>query len=133
MIVALARKETASHDARTAAHVIRGSGTSHAISRWLCSFFVGGFLLLAAVNVQRWDGATDDYAGGALFAAMQLYTETLRVELDGDEISYWHFFKRRRSLRLDQIRSVRSLARSTGREGRGIICLFHQSIARYRA
>jgi hypothetical protein len=100
--------------------VIRGSGTTHAISRWLCSLFVGGLLLLAAANVQRWDSAAPLLIVlAAFFAAMLLYTETLRVELNGDEISYGHFFNRRRSLRLDQIRSVRGLARSTGRGGSG--------------
>src|SRR3974390_585211 len=99
--------------------VIRCGGTTSTISRWLCSLFVGGFLLLAAANVQRWGGTAlvTTIALAALFGAMLLYTETLRIELNGDEISYWHFFKRRRSLRLDQIRSVRGMARSTGRGG----------------
>jgi len=98
--------------------IIRGSGTTNTISRWLCSLFLGGFLLLAAANVQRAGGAVLwVIALAALFGAMLLYSETLRVEFNGDEISYWHFFKRRRSLRLDQVRSVRGIARSRGRGG----------------
>jgi hypothetical protein len=100
--------------------IIRCGGTTNTISRWLCGLSVGGFLLLAAVNGLRWGGGTPvlvPIALAVLFGAMLLSTETLRVELNGGEISYWHFFKRRRSLRLDQISSVRGMARSMGRGG----------------
>ena len=46
---------------------------------------------------------------------MLLYIVTLRVELDGDQISFEHFFRRRRSLRLDQIRSVRGTVHATSK------------------
>ena len=50
----------------------------------------------------------------AFFGGMLLYIVTLRVELDGDQISFEHFF-RRFSLRLDQIRSVRGTVRATSK------------------
>jgi hypothetical protein len=56
--------------------------------------------------------------GGAFFGCMLLYTATLRVELKDDAISYQHFFKRRRSFRLDQIRSARGTIR-TSKGGKG--------------
>jgi hypothetical protein len=94
--------------------VIRSSGTTNTVSTWFCSVSVAGFLLIAAINAHR-SGVTAIPAAGlaAFFGAMLLYTATLRVELKGDEISYQHFFKRRRSLRLDQIRSARGTVRST--------------------
>jgi hypothetical protein len=93
--------------------VIRGSGTTNAVSRWICTLFVAGLLLTAAISV-RHSGAMALLAAGmaAFFGSMLLYAATLRVELNGDEISYGHFFKPRRSLRLDQIRSVRGSLRS---------------------
>jgi hypothetical protein len=94
--------------------VIRGSGTTNTVSTWICTVSMAGFLLIAAINAYR-SGAIAIPAAGmaAFFGAMLLYTATLRVELKGDEISYAHFFRRRRSLRLDQIRSVRGTWRSS--------------------
>jgi hypothetical protein len=94
--------------------VIRGSGTTNAVSTWVCAASIAGFLLIAAVDAYR-SGRMAFVAAGlaALFGAMLLYSATLRVELKGDEISYEHFFKRRRSLRLDQIRSARGTVRSS--------------------
>ena len=48
----------------------------------------------------------------ALFGSMLLFTATQRVELNGDEISCQNLLERRRSLRLDQIRSARGIIRS---------------------
>jgi hypothetical protein len=98
--------------------VIRGRGTTSTVSTWICAVSTVGFLLIAAMNAYRSGGIAIPAAGLALFfGAMLLYTSTLRVELNGDEISYEHFFRRRRSLRLDQIRSVRGVIRSTGKGG----------------
>jgi hypothetical protein len=92
--------------------VLRGRGTSSRIGTWAGAAFVVGLLLLAAINVRRTGGATLIAAVvPVLFGGMLLYITTLRVELDGDVISFEHFFKRRRSLRLDQIRSVRGIMR----------------------
>ena len=94
--------------------VIRGSGTTNTVSTWICSASVAGFLLIAALNAERTGGKSLLAAGvAAFFGCMLLYTATLRVELKDGEISYEHFFKRRRSLRLDQIRSVRGTWRSS--------------------
>jgi hypothetical protein len=93
--------------------VIRGRGTSSRIGIWVGAAFITGLLLLAAINVRRTGGATLVAAVvPAVFGGMLLYTATLRVVLSGDEISFEHFFRRRRSLRLDQIRSVRGTVRS---------------------
>jgi len=92
--------------------VIRGRGTSSRVITWVCAVFIAGLLLLAAINVRRTGGATLVAAlVPAFFGAMLLYIATLRVELNGGEISFEHFFRRRRSLRLDQIRSVRGIMR----------------------
>jgi hypothetical protein len=94
--------------------VIRGSGTTSTVSTWFCAVLAAGFLLVAAMNAQHSSGMALLGAGMAtLFGSMLLYTRTLRVELKGDEISYEHFFKRRRSLRLDEIRSARGILRSS--------------------
>jgi hypothetical protein len=94
--------------------VIRGSGTTNAVSRWICAASIAGFLLIAAMTAHRSGGMALFLAGmAACFGAVLLYSASLRVELKGDEISHEHFFKRRRSLRLDQIRSARGTVRST--------------------
>jgi hypothetical protein len=87
--------------------VIRGSGTTNAVTNWFCAAAVAGFLLTAAISVHR-SGAMVLLAAwmAAVFGFMLLFTTTQRVELNGDEISYQSLFKRRRSLRLDQIRSA---------------------------
>ena len=98
--------------------VIRGSGTTNAVSTWICAVSVAGFLLIAALNAQRSEGMSLLAAGvAAFFGCMLLYTATLRVELKDGAISYAHFFKRKRSLRLDQIRSARGIVRSSGKGG----------------
>jgi len=94
--------------------VIRGGGKTSTVTRWFCTASIAGFLLIAAVTAYRSGGMALFPAGmAAFFGAMLLYAATLRVELKGDEISYEHIFKRRRSLRLDQIRSARGTMRST--------------------
>jgi hypothetical protein len=94
--------------------VIRGSGTTNAVSTWICAVSVAGFLLIAALNAERSGGKSLVAAGvAAFFGCMLLYTATLRVELEDDAISYQHFFMRRRSLRLDQIRSARGIIRAS--------------------
>jgi hypothetical protein len=99
--------------------VIRGSGTTNTVSTWICSASVAGFLLIAALNAERTGGKSLLAAGvAAFFGCMLLYTATLRVELKDGEISYEHFFKRRRSLRLDQIRSAKGIIRAS-RGGKG--------------
>src|ERR1700732_1838416 len=99
--------------------VIRGSGTTNTVSTWICAASVVGFLLIAALNAERSGGKSLVAAGGgALFRCMLLYTATPRGGLKDGEISYRHFFKRRRSLRLDQIRSARGIIRmSKGGKG----------------
>ena len=98
--------------------VLRGRGTSNRVIIWACAALVTGLLLLAAINVRRTGGASLVAAlVPAFFGGMLLYIVTLRVELDGDQISFEHFFRRRRSLRLDQIRSVRGTVRATGKGG----------------
>jgi hypothetical protein len=93
--------------------VIRGGGTTSRVGRWFCAAALAGFLLTAAINVRHSAGvALLAAATAAYFGAMLLYIATLRVELDGDEISFEHFFRRRRSLRLDQIASVRGTVHS---------------------
>ena len=90
--------------------VIRGSGTTNTVSTWICAASVAGFLLIAALNAERSGGRSLLAAGvAAFFGCMLLYIATLRVELKDDAISYQHFFKRRRSLRLDEIRSARGI------------------------
>jgi hypothetical protein len=93
--------------------VIRGSGTTNAATTWICAAAVAGLLLTAAISFHR-SGAMALLAAwfAALFAFMLLLTATQRVELNGDEISYQNLFKRRRSLRLDQISSARGTIRS---------------------
>ncbi len=96
--------------------VLRGRGSSNRIIIWIGAALVAGLLLLAAINVRRTGGATLIAAlVPAFFGGMLLYIVTLRVELDGDQISFEHFFRRRRSLRLDQIRSVRGTVRATSK------------------
>jgi hypothetical protein len=87
--------------------VIRGSGTTNTVTTWICAASVAGLLLTAAISFHR-SGAIALLAAwmAALFGSMLLFTATQRVELNGDEISYQNLFKRRRSLRLDQIRSA---------------------------
>jgi hypothetical protein len=87
--------------------VIRGSGTTNAVASWICAASVAVLLLTAAISFHR-SGAIALLAAwfAALFGSMLLFTATQRVELNGDEISYQNLFKRRRSLRLDQIRSA---------------------------
>ena len=98
--------------------VLRGRGTSNRVIIWAWAALVVGLLLLAATNVRRTGGATLVAAlVPAVFGGMLLYIVTLRVELDGDQISFEHFFRRRRSLRLDQIRSVRGTVRATSKGG----------------
>jgi hypothetical protein len=94
--------------------IIRSGGKATAVGRWICAMSVAGFVLLAAVNAQR-SGGMSLVAGApaVFFACFLLYIATVRVELNGDEISYQHFFRRRRGLRLDQIRSARGTVRST--------------------
>jgi hypothetical protein len=93
--------------------VIRGSGTTNAATTWICAAAVAGLLLTAAISFHRWGGMALLAAWlAALFGCMLLFTATQRVELNGDEISYQNLLKRRRSLRLDQIRSVRGTIRS---------------------
>jgi hypothetical protein len=93
--------------------IIRGSGTTNAATTWICAAAVAGLLLTAAIGFHR-SGAMAPLAAwlAALFGSMLLFTATQRVELNGDEISYQNLLKRRRSLRLDQIRSVRGTIRS---------------------
>jgi hypothetical protein len=94
--------------------VIRGKGATKNAVTWIGALSLVGFLLIAIINARRSIGMALLVAGfAAFFGAMLLYVTTLRVELNGDKISYQHFFKRRRSLRLDQIRSVRGTVRST--------------------
>ena len=92
--------------------VIRGSGTINAVTVWICAASVVGLLLTAAIGFHR-SGAMALLAGwfAALFGSMLLFTATQRVELNGDEISYQNLLKRRRSVRLDQIRSARGIMR----------------------
>jgi hypothetical protein len=98
--------------------VIRGRGTTTAVGTWLCALSLAGFLLIAAMNAHRSaGGALLAAAVAAYFGAMLLYISTLRVELNGDEVSYQHISKRRRSLRLDQISSARGVLR-TSKSGR---------------
>ena len=93
--------------------VIRGSGTTNALTTWICAALVVGFALAAAVSFQRWGAVALLPAWMAvLIGSMLLLTVTQRVELNGDEISYQNLFKRRRTLRLDQIRLVRGTVRS---------------------
>src|ERR1700694_1295285 len=69
--------------------VIRGRGTSSRVITWVCAAFIAGLLLLAAINVRRTGGATLVAAlVPAFFGAMLLYIATLRVELNGGEISF---------------------------------------------
>jgi hypothetical protein len=89
--------------------VIRGSGTTNAVTTWICAAAVAGLLLTAAIGFHRLAPLAAWLA--ALFGAMLLFTTTQRVELNGDEISYQNLFKRRRSLRLDQIRSAMGIMR----------------------
>ena len=93
--------------------VIRGSGTTNAVTTWICAASVAGFLLAAAVSFHR-SGAIALLAAwmAVLIGSMLLMTVTQRVELNGDEISYQSLFRRRRSLRLDQIRLVRGTVRA---------------------
>src|ERR1700730_2870950 len=94
--------------------VIRGGGTTRAVSTWMCTAALAGLLLLAAMHAHPAGGLPLLAAALATFsAAMLLYTAALGRELKDDEISYAHFFRRRRSLRLDQIRSVRGTWRSS--------------------
>jgi hypothetical protein len=94
----------------SAAIVIRGSGVTHAASRWLCG---GGFILLILVLAKA--GWRDDAGALAAIGLMSclalafIYTETLRVELNGDEIAYRHAFRERWSLRRDEIKSARGV------------------------
>jgi len=93
--------------------VIRGSGTTNAVTTWICAAFVAGLLLTAAISFHR-SGAMALLAAwmAALFGSVLLFTATQRVELNGDEISCQNLLKRRRSLRLDQIRSAGGTIRS---------------------
>jgi len=59
----------------------------------------------------------------ALFGSMLLFTATQRVELNGDEISYQNLFKRRRSLRLDQIRSAQGIMGAPPRRERSYLVI----------
>jgi hypothetical protein len=90
--------------------VIRRSGTRNAVTTWICAASVAGFLLTAATGFHRLALVAAWFA--ALFGFMLLFTATQRVELNGDEISYQNLLKRRRSLRLDQIRSARGTLHS---------------------
>jgi hypothetical protein len=94
----------------SASIVIRGSGVTHAASRWLCG---GGFILLILVLAKAgWRDNTGVLAAIGLMSCLALafiYTETLRVELDGDMIVYRHAFRERWSLRLDEIKSARGV------------------------
>jgi hypothetical protein len=87
--------------------VIRGSGTTNAVITWSCAAAVAGLILTAAISFHRSVAIAALAAWMAtLIGSMLLFTATQRVELNGDEISYQNLFKRRRSLRLDQIRSA---------------------------
>jgi hypothetical protein len=93
--------------------VIRGNGTTNAVTTWICAASVAGLLLTAAIGFHRSGGMALLAAWlAALFGSMLLFTATQRVELNGDEISYQNLLKRRRSLRLDQISSARGTVRS---------------------
>ena len=99
--------------------VIPGTGITNAVSKWLCAASLAGLLLIAVVYAHRSGGTSLLAAGlGVFFGSMLIYAASLRVELTGDEISYQHLFRRRRSLRLDQIRSARGTWRSS-RGGKG--------------
>jgi hypothetical protein len=112
--VAPAPKEIAERNMSTQQPiVIRGSGTTNAVTTWICAASVAGLLLTAAIGFHRSGGMALLAAWlAALFGSMLLYTATQRVELNGDEISYQNLLKRRRSLRLDQISSARGTVRS---------------------
>jgi hypothetical protein len=93
--------------------VIRGSGTTNAVTAWICAASVAGLLLIAAISFHRPGGMALLAAWlAAVFGSILLYRATQRVELNGDEISYQNVLKRRRSLRLAQIRSAKGTIRS---------------------
>jgi hypothetical protein len=100
---------------RNAPIVIRGSVT-HAVHPWYVAGFAVLLLLLLIVMVSDRDGKTLIPGSGLLlfFGLGFLYAETVRVELNGDEIAYGHAFKQRQSLRLEQIKSAKGVVKSAG-------------------
>jgi hypothetical protein len=96
--------------------VIRGSVT-HAVHPWYVAGFAVLLLLLLIAMVSDRDGKALIPSGGLLlfFGLGFLYTRTLRVELNGDEIAHGHAFKQCQSLRLEQIKSAKGIVESAGR------------------
>jgi hypothetical protein len=94
--------------------IIRGSGAAHTATAWITASVMVLFLLDAAkaAHVRSASMVTIWLAGAALFASMFIEILTVRVVLTSDEIFYRSLFRRTRVLRLSDIRSARSIARS---------------------